>query len=269
VIRVNNVTFDMTYYVKMLRFYGVGGNPQSDRLAADQVVEAIQTSELVAQLADKLGIAVTTAELDWGIKNLISGPDKEEEFQELYQKQLQRWKLSDEEFRRIVKSELLRQKLREEYIEPMVPKEAQQVHARGILVDTEEEAKEVVDRLNAGEDFAALAKELSQYPSEEEGGDMGWLPRSIVGAEFDRVAFSIKPNTISDPISDEVSGYWVIEVLERDAPDEERVIDETSRGMLVSDKYNQWFSEQMESNVLESYLDAEKVDWAIKRVSKD
>lgn len=72
-----------------------------------------------------------------------------------------------------------------------------QIHARHILLGTEEEAREVLERLKSGEDFAALARKLSQDPdTREEGGDLGWFYRGQTPLpELEEAAFALQPSS--------------------------------------------------------------------------
>lgn len=77
-------------------------------------------------------------------------------------------------------------------------------------------ADALVKQLRGGADFAALAKANSQDPSSSgNGGDMGWVDRGATVEPFDTAAFTIAPNTISDPIRSKEFGYHIIKVLER------------------------------------------------------
>lgn len=77
-------------------------------------------------------------------------------------------------------------------------------------------ADALVKQLRGGADFAALAKANSQDPSSAgNGGDMGWVDRGTTVEPFDTAAFTIPPNTISDPIRSKEFGYHIIKVLDR------------------------------------------------------
>lgn len=91
-----------------------------------------------------------------------------------------------------------------------------EVHASHILVESEELARTVLQRLEDGEDFAALAAELSIDTSNaEEGGDLGWFARGEMVEAFDQVVFEADIGLYPEPVETEF-GYHVIEILERE-----------------------------------------------------
>jgi len=89
-----------------------------------------------------------------------------------------------------------------------------QVQASHILVKTEKEAKEILDKIKAGEDFAELAKEYSQDSSAANGGDLGYFRKGMMVPEFEEAAFSLSPGEISDPVKTKY-GYHIIKVTDR------------------------------------------------------
>ncbi|HMO29205.1 peptidylprolyl isomerase [Enterovirga sp.] len=104
-------------------------------------------------------------------------------------------------------------KLYEETLKDMKPEE--EIHARHILVDSEELAKKAAARVRAGEDFAKVAGELSKDPgSKKDGGDLGFFTKDRMVAPFAEAAFKLKPNEISEPVKSQF-GWHVIQVLER------------------------------------------------------
>jgi peptidyl-prolyl cis-trans isomerase C len=100
-----------------------------------------------------------------------------------------------------------------------------EVHARHILVETEAEAKKVIEDLKKGGDFAELAKKTSKDPGAADGGDLGFFTKDQMVPEFSAVAFTLEPGKISDPVKSQF-GWHVIKVEEkrnRKAPDFEQV----------------------------------------------
>ena len=89
----------------------------------------------------------------------------------------------------------------------------QEIRARHILVATEDEAKEVAERLKKGEDFATLAKEKSKDASAE-GGDLGFFARGQMLKPFEEAAFALDVGQISEPVQTQF-GWHIIKVEEK------------------------------------------------------
>ena len=89
----------------------------------------------------------------------------------------------------------------------------EEVRARHILVETEDEAKAVEKRLKAGEDFAKVAKEVSKDPGSE-GGELGWFTKDRMVPEFADAAFKLQKGQLSDPVKSQF-GWHVIQVEDR------------------------------------------------------
>ena len=357
VIRVNDVEFDMNYYVKVLKFYGEGQPSYFMYNLADEVVKVIERNELVRQEAKELGISVSNEEVDRELKSRDPPLSKD--------------------YRDMIRTEILAGKLLDEYFEPKVPVLAEQRHImamllesesqatevrarlnggedfgelagelsldevsrdkkgdlgwhpkeiiaellatsvpgeqafsadvavlsqpiydeeviknagywlvkvierdqetgeafiKAILLGSEEQAQQVKSRLEAGENFTALAAELSQDKgSKENGGELGWLTEGMMGSDFDEFVFNpeVELNTLSEPISDEMAwtqgGYWLIKVLDRD---DNREVEESDRSWLKTKALNEWVSslwDNPNNEVDDSYLDEEKKAWALER----
>jgi parvulin-like peptidyl-prolyl isomerase len=250
------------------------------------VLDNMIDNELVRQEAAKRNIAVTADELQADIEQQFGyirnpptptptpitatveitvtptpteAPITLEEFQQNYSQYVAALRknasFSEAGFRRLFESSLLRTKLQDSLAEE-VPLSAEQVHARHILVATEDEAKKVLERLQAGEDFAALAKELSQDTStKDEGGDLGWFPRGQMVTEFEDAAFALQPGQTSDPVQTSY-GYHIINVIERDA---NRPLDETILEQKKASALDDWLATQRQSDAVKRYWSSDKV----------
>jgi parvulin-like peptidyl-prolyl isomerase len=120
--------------------------------------------------------------------------------------------ISERTLRSIYEAQLYREKLQAELTKDLTATD-EQVWARHILVQTAEEADAIYERLQNGEDFAELAKELSlDTGSGAVGGDLGWFGKGAMVAPFEEAAFSLEVGEISQPVQSDF-GYHIIQVL--------------------------------------------------------
>lgn len=90
-----------------------------------------------------------------------------------------------------------------------------EVRARHILVDKQETANSVITRLNNGEDFAELAKELSTGPSGPNGGELGYFRRGAMVPSFEVASFDLQTGSYSQQPVQTQFGWHVIKVEDR------------------------------------------------------
>jgi peptidyl-prolyl cis-trans isomerase C len=102
--------------------------------------------------------------------------------------------------------------LYEQAVKPMGAEE--EVHARHILVETEDEAKAILEQIKNGADFAELAKEKSKDPGASDGGDLGYFTKDQMVPEFSDVAFKMYPGQLSNPVKTQF-GWHIIKVEDK------------------------------------------------------
>ncbi|UCG84551.1 MAG: peptidylprolyl isomerase [Dehalococcoidia bacterium] len=186
--------------------------------------------------------------------------DVDKEIGAEYYQFLEEVRISDDEYRLIVETSLLAQKHLEYLEEKEVPVTAEQVYLHYIPVGTEAEANSTVNRANEGEDFAALAQELSiDETIKDTGGNIGWVPRGIF-LELDDEAFSLEVGNVSYVSTSE--GYIVLKVTDIDG---DREIAKELRQVLARKEFDDWMQEQKELNVIE-YIDENMIDWALAHI---
>jgi len=103
-----------------------------------------------------------------------------------------------------------------------------EVHARHILVETEDEAKAILAEIKKGGDFAELAKKKSKDPGGAEGGDLGYFTKDQMVPEFSEVAFKLEKGQLSDPVKTQF-GWHIIKVedkRDRKVPEFDKVKDQ-------------------------------------------
>lgn len=139
----------------------------------------------------------------------------------------------------------------------MIPKE-DEIDARHILVESEDKAKEVLGKVEKGEDFAKLAEAYSSDPgSKANGGKLGYFSKGQMVKEFEEAAFALKKGEVSKPVQSKF-GWHIIKVddrREKALPTYEEVKDQIVDGM-VQQKGQQVATELREKAEID-YVDAE------------
>lgn len=86
--------------------------------------------------------------------------------------------------------------------------------ARHILVETEEACEKIKTKIQDGADFAEMAREHSQCPSSEQGGELGEFSPGEMVPEFDAVVFKAEVGKVHGPIRTQF-GYHLVEIVRR------------------------------------------------------
>jgi peptidyl-prolyl cis-trans isomerase C len=203
------------------------------------LTERLVQQELLYQESRRIGIAIDTGAVDKQIAQMQERFASQAEFQNA----LAKMDLSLKELRSQIERNLAVQRLLDEQIlqkvtvtgeeskafyedNPNYFKQPEQVRASHILikVDPKADAAElkkarqkieaVQERLRADEDFAELARELSEGPSAAQGGDLGFFDRRQMVKPFADAAFALKPGEVSDVVQTRF-GYHLIKVVDR------------------------------------------------------
>ncbi len=153
-------------------------------------------------------------------------------------------------------------------------KDGESVQAKVMLLGSKGEAETIKAKLEAGADFATLAKEYSQHTeSKDRGGDLGWVKEDELGAiggvHFSKAAFALELGGVSEPIRaggiQTKGGYWLVKVIEKDS---NRPIEADILEKLRIQALDDWLSELKAKGKLENYIDEKKKSWALARVTK-
>lgn len=155
---------------------------------------------------------------------------------------------TEKDLRQLIEDELLRRKLQEAVLAELgVERTQEQVWARHILVPDQAMATVVLERLNNGEDWSALAKELSTDESNKDrGGDLGWFGRGMMVKEFEDAAFSLQVGEISQPVQTSF-GWHIIQVLGH----ENRPLSSSEYENLRNQKFSEWLQQIRDSATIE------------------
>ncbi len=234
------------------------------------VLDNLIINKIVEQEAKKLNITVTEEEIDKEYDTYTESYGGEAALMEA----LKNYNMATEDIREDIRIYLLTLKVMEDYVEITDEdvkayfeenKETfgspEQVEASHILVKDKATAEKVLKKLDAGEDFAKLAKEYStDKANSEEGGSLGKIGRGEMVKEFEDAAFAMEIGDItSEPVKTEY-GYHIIKVTDRqdavEANFEENKEEayDTLLQQRVNEQYDAWVQEKQKDYDIETFL---------------
>ena len=199
-------------------------NDALKKQGGSQMLAGLLRDELIQQGANQHGIEVTDEDVESEVDNLATHFGSSAGLEQA----LTQYGMTVDDLKGQIKSTLLLEAIaakdvtieeeelktyydenKEQYEEP------EQVKARHILVADEETAKNVLKKLETGEDFAEVAKEMSTDPgSKEKGGDLGFFEKGMMDPSFEESAFSLDIGETSPPVKS-MFGYHIIRVEEK------------------------------------------------------
>ena len=223
-----------------------------------QVLDNMLEEELVRKEAQARNLTVSEDEVTLTIEEII-GYDRTaaetvtdtstiESFDTLYQRVKENFlepsHLSEQDFRRMVETNLLREQLIA-IIGEDIPQTSDQVDPTFFAVDSEETGLALRERIELGEDPAALVEELNNDDNEQTAGyELSWIPAGYLsaqlGPEIEQVTFNTPVGQAADPTMGTDGQYYVIYINGH----EERPVDEVTLQQMQEDKYSSWLETQ-------------------------
>ncbi len=208
-----------------------------------RVLDDMVDRELMRQLAAQQKIAVTDADVQKEIENVRQQVVDGGQYKDM-DAFLKANGFTQDKFQAVVRDKLVYDRLS---AAEAGMTEVEQVHARHILVADEQKAKEVLDKLAAGESFDSLAKTYStDAGSKDKGGDLGWFPAGTVVPEFDKAAFALQAGQTSGAVKSDY-GYHIIRVDERGV----RKLEEPMLTQYREAKFAEWLDAQRQKAKIE------------------
>lgn len=232
----------------------------------EELLFEIIHEHILSKELDKLNMAVTQEDIDEYIQNnYINRLGGEENYDDY----LDSLGVSSGDFRKIIARELMYERHSQHFYEQIDLSEDEvrdyyeknkdvfiKVRASHILVKTEEEGREVLRRLQAGEDFASLAAIMSiDTNSAVKGGDLGYFTKGSMAEQYKEIeeaAFSLKEGEVSNLIKTDF-GYHI--VLIEDRVDSFEDLKEEAEKALKNKKYYEELNRLMEKANVKVYMD--------------
>ncbi len=205
-----------------------------------QVLDDMINQTLIDAAAVDMGIAINDAEVDEAIDKSIAALGGQEKFDQA----LVESGTTMDDVRAMERAGILGRKVQEQ-ITADLPATAEAVHARHILCETEAACQAVLDRLQAGEDFGAVAAEVSvDKATAERNGDLDWVVRGLLPSrQVEDALFSLPVGQLSSVVQTDF-GYHVIEVMEKNPA---MALDEEQLNALRQQSLMDWLATQRQN----------------------
>jgi peptidyl-prolyl cis-trans isomerase C len=127
------------------------------------------------------------------------------------------------------------------------PRSAEQVHARQIMVNSSDQANQILGRLQAGSSFTNIAVQVDPVTE----GELGWFPRGyLLHPQLEEAAFALQAGEISGIIQTPV-GYHILQVIEREP---ERALDPEPLRILQANQLQNWLVEQRQGSDIQVFM---------------
>lgn len=214
------------------------------QLNKEDILEQLITQTLLIQKADELNLR-EDPEIAFQIKNAVD----QILIQSLLQKEIiEKTNLSDEDI------EMYYEDNKDNYWQE------EEIHALNILVESRDQAEDIINKLNEGEEFSSLARDFSISSSAAEGGDIGFITKGTLKAEIEEKLFILNPGEISEIIPIE-NGFHIFKVLEKKPSGylELEVVKEEIRYQLLplrqQEAFDKYLEEIEEKAIIEKNID--------------
>ena len=251
--KANNITVsDEEVNKKMFDFFGYNPNPQTatptqtPSTTPTPLVSPTPTATLTVTPAPSQTVTPTVTPIPTGVPTATPGPteqrqDFEKTSKNYFEQAAKATSLTEAEIRQIFYEQTIRDKVKEA-IAGKPQDQQDQIKARHILVDTEEQAKDLMTALQQGELFAALAKASSKDTgSGAQGGELGWKGKGEYVPEFEAAIWSDKAKVgdVLGPIKTQY-GYHIIQIEGH----EMRTLTDSEKTALQDKIYNDWLTQE-------------------------
>lgn len=175
--------------------------PPSDK----EILDTLIKDDLIRREVAKKGIRVTLAEVNTTFEQIAKEKGGKEQILKVLEGL---YKMKESDFKRLIKKRIYEEKFRSEVLV--------NVKARHIMVGSEGQANEILERVKKGDDFAELAKQFSgDVATKDKGGDLGWFSRDTFPAELEGPAFELKAGEVYPKPSKSPLGWHIIKTEER------------------------------------------------------
>ncbi len=236
---------------------------QAIQVLPDSVMQTLLNEiTLVSRGPSDQGIQVDDSELDAAVRTKVgvSAQEDQRRFADALRTALKESGLHENEYRRIVLADTIKNKLQQKFLAE-VPATAQQAKVDVIATSTTDAANAAIARVKFGEDWAAVAKDVStDSDAKTTGGIHDYGPQGSFSPAYDGYAFTAPVGQISQPLlynTGSSTTYYVVRVEDR----ADKPVTDAQKSTVSTKTYNDWLSNmQGQMNVVKDFDDQSKLD---------
>ncbi len=245
VLQVENVTVSYTAMKRRMAYEFLRNTTYQTQNGAQILPQAALQASLndlteLTQAESKLGVTLTAAEFDQQFRTRLAvAPAADQRtFADALRKELDKTGLTRTELERVVRADALATKIKDKF-KAEVPATLLQAELDVIDVATQDAAQKAIDRINAGEDFAVVAKAVSREADvQTTGGRHAYGPKGSFNAAYDDYAFSGEIGKLSAPLSSGGTSpsFYVVRVVDRS----DQPVTESQKPAIANAKLAEW-----------------------------
>lgn len=190
-------------------------------------------------------------------------------FADALKKKLETTGLHEDEYRRMVRAQTLVSKIREKFQSDLAAT-ALQAKVEVIHAATQDAANQALARVKGGEDWAAVAKDVSsESDAKTTGGVHDYAPQGLLDATYDSFAFTANVGDISGVLSSGAAQpqFYIVRVLDRS----DQPLKDTDKPQLVAKKYNDWLTSTQETTQIfkdwDQQAQTDALNWVASNVA--
>jgi hypothetical protein len=267
VAEVGSSAISLEMVAKQMRLYqglGIDASPQQSLnvLIRNEILRQRGSLDFAAVITEQEIERYLAGEFEVILEGEIDPPELlTSDGHERYSEFLKLSGIEEEVTRAYIEGELMMEKIRN-FTRADLPSPQDQVYLHWMIASTEENGVELVDRLNAGEEFGSIAKELENSPPLADiEGAVGWTPRGVL-PEFGDVIFGAEHESILGPL-DTVYGQIVAKISKGPEP---QPLSDQMRDLLSSGEVSFWIQTQMGILLGNYEFGDEEIRWVAKEV---
>jgi hypothetical protein len=267
ILRVADTKFSLAHFERRVRAEMDYYSADTYLQLIDDVLFRMQREASLLEGAGELDLNVSGEDVTAHVRALGNLADDVEPniFAAEFRRQVEDSGLRENEYRQMLRAELMEEQVGS-YFRFLAPTEEPQVRGRWIVLADLEEADEVAQRLEDGEDFAELAEEFSiDSANAEEGGEFDWTPRGVWPIPRDVHDFLFDEAEVGDR-SDVIGVFnlsYITELLERE---DERPLDEEQRRKVGDRDMETWLADLTERLDIEIDFDEDDLEMLVDDV---